>query len=321
MKPVHKRSLCAAAAATLWALTVAPAQAEIPLAGLRPGITARQELVPLLRRQGGRGPGRFDFNPTLETRAHGYKIEAVSFGGAVAVLVRRREGSIAAYLARGVATSRRLEASLGPFGRLDMRFHPDSNTPLPRRRRRCRAPVSHQRREGTWVGRFEFIGEDGYLSLDLPRAQGSIRRIHPSCSGPPSRRRPRTASTSSGPFAPFAPRKAIGAGWHDGLESVQVVGLGGKGRVVYVASTQEAFGAVGVLRLAVAQDKPETLSVNDALTRGVMSPPPPFHGSGTYLAAPDGSSTWLGDLTVNFPGAPALPLAGERFTAEVELPL
>ena len=70
--------------------------------------------------------------------------------------------------------------------------------------------------------------------------------------------------------------------------------------------------------LAIAPPK-KSFALNDAVTAATITPPPPFHAKGSYRAAPDGTTSWTGPLSVSFPGAPRLPLAGEEFKATLEV--
>jgi hypothetical protein len=77
-------------------------------------------------------------------------------------------------------------------------------------------------------------------------------------------------------------------------------------------------GDLAILRFAfTASDSARAFSVDNALTRAQVKPPAPFHGTGTYRAASDGTKTWTGGLAINFPGAPRLPLTGPEFKPEL----
>lgn len=313
------RGLIVALAAAAALTGSSSAQARVPLALLRARADAWKQVEPLLRAKASH-PSGFDFEPTFEIdQGDGYKIKVTAAGSAVAVLVGRGTRAVTAYLARGTASSRRLKASFGTFGELDMRFHPAEPAP---RKPRCARHRRFSRRPGTWTGKFRFLGEGGYLSIDAHRASGGIRRPRVPC---PHLRadRPRgpRATSSRNPFSSFSLRQAFAAGWHRGLESADLFGFELGGRTQYVALTQQVFGRVGVIRVASVRDKGRTFTVNDALTHAEASPSHPFHGSGTFTAFPDGTTAWTGDLTVNFPGAPAFPLTGDQFKVEVRRPL
>lgn len=322
MRDAFRSSAIAAVALLAFAvLGSAPAQAETPFARLQDRADAWKQVEPLLRKRAHPKASGFDFEPTFKVKtASGYTVRVAALGSSVAVIVGRGEGKLSAYLTRGIATSRRLQASYGPFGELDMRFHPSARVPKLPPRRGCHGLVKYPERHGTWVGSLRFEGEDHSFAIDVHRAGGGIRRQTPICFFHHHRRHS-TATASAGPFSSFFPREAVAAGWHRGLESATVVGLDGLAGTVYFAFSQRVSGPVAIIHIAATVAKPGTLSVNSALTHAEISPPAPFHGTGTYTAAPDGSTAWTGDLTVNFPGLPAFPLTGEEFKAEVRRPL
>jgi hypothetical protein len=49
-----------------------------------------------------------------------------------------------------------------------------------------------------------------------------------------------------------------------------------------------------------------------------VKPPAPFSGTASFVADPGKQTgSWLGDLTVSFPGRPDVRLAGKRFEGSV----
>jgi hypothetical protein len=321
------------ASVTLGAST---AQAQVPLERPGPAASVWKQIVPLVRKEAPAGNKGFDFRPTLRVKtASGYRIEATQIGGAIAVIVGRRKGTVTAYLARGVATSRRLEADLGRFGKLDMRFRPSPHlAPLPSHPH-CHGSVRYPKRRGVWVGSFRFSGEGDYVSVRVHRARGSIRRETPVCARSHFFVR-RSATASSDPFSSFVSNEELVAEWRHGPESAEFLAARLLVNPIFIASSEQALGSVAIIRFAVANVAIATqhsgsaavaaqrsggLVVNDTLTHAEAAPPPPFHGVGVYTASPDGTRTWTGDLTVNFPGAPWFPLTGEAFEAEAQRPL
>jgi hypothetical protein len=309
-----RRGALALAVTAICAGFVPGAQARTVLDRPQPRGDAWAQIEPLLRERSRPKATDFDFEPTFKLKtASGFTVRVAAFGSSVGVLVGRGKHDVSGYLARGVATSRRLQASFGRFGRLEMRFHPSTVPSKPGARPGCRGRHRHPELPGTWEGTLRFKSDGGYVSVDVHRALGSIRRRGELC---PSHR-PRPATASSGPFSSFSLDDSVAAGWHQGLEGAQVMGFEARKGVLYLAFAQQAFGSVAILRVASVLAKPGTLSVNSALTHAEISPPAPFHGTGTYTAAPDGTTAWAGSLTVNFPGSPRFPLTGERFKAEV----
>jgi hypothetical protein len=304
-------------AVVAWCLALGPGPASArPFAArLQHRADAWRQLKPLLQERAGRKVSGFDFEPTVRLKSEsGETVRVFAIGSSVAIAIGRGRHAVSVYLARGTATSRRLKASYGPFGRIDMRFHP-SPAPKLRGSHGCKGRLRHPALAGVWVGALRFQSEGHRVDLEVHRARGSVRREGLACFTP---HRPRTATASSGPFSSFSLFDLVSAGWHQGLESAQVTGLETGRGTLYLAFTQRVLGSVGILSLAVAADeKPGTLTISSALTHAEIAPPAPFHGTGIYEAAPDGSTTWTGDLTVNLPDVPRFPLAGERFKAEV----
>jgi hypothetical protein len=309
--------LVATVAVAVWVGIVPSAvQARSSFSRLQERVTAWRQVEPLLRERVPPKDGGFDFEPNFELKtASGYVVRVAAIGNSVAVIAGRGRHDLSVYLARGVATSQRLQASYGSFGTLDMRFHPSAAVPSRQVPRDCHGRLDHPKLPGVWVGKLRFRSEGHRVAVDIHRALGSIRRRRPVCT---PLHRHRQATSSSGPFSSFSLRDAVGAGWHRGLESADVVGFDTHLGTLYLAFAQRALHSVAILDLAVAVAKPGTLTINGALTHAAISPPAPFHGTGTYTAAPDGSTAWAGDLTVNFPDAPRFPLTGEAFKAEVK---
>lgn len=322
-----KSSIVVGVAVLALAAAASPALARIPLAQLRAHTSSWRQVETLVRARAGKpAAGGFDFHPTLHLKtASGYRVEVISAGSAVAMIVGRRHGgAFTAYLARGVATSRRLKASFGRFGKIDMRFHPSPHVrPLHPPPHRCHGILTYPQHRGTWAGSFHFTGEGNYVSIRIHRAAGSIRRTKPVCLHLFTVRKRRSTAVASGPFSAFSLRKELVAGWRHGLESLEFAGVDTPFGTLFISQSIQALGSVSILRIALAISKPGSgdLNVNEALTHAEVKPPTPFHGVGTYSAAPDGTATWLGDLSVNFPGSPGLPLTGDQFKVEVKRPL
>jgi len=118
----------------------------------------------------------------------------------------------------------------------------------------------------------------------------------------------------------FLPKAAVLALSRDGVNFSAVAGVESKRSSAFFATHEESRGKLAIIRVAEARKPRRHIKVNEALTSARLTPPAPFHGSGRYRAAPDGSATWTGDLSVNFPGAPRFPLAGPSFEPFLEVP-
>jgi hypothetical protein len=245
-----------------------------------------------------------------------YEIGVRTAGDAVVVTVvrrsRRRSGAAADYLARGVATPERLRASFGRFGKISMHFRESRHRPWFGKRRRCHGAGRFVSRRGVFVGNFRFRGEDGYVAVHVHRAKGSISSLASKCRRREQRRS--DARSSSLLEDPFSDLIAID---RNGLDSTVFAAISYRGRLEYFAEREENRGRLAILRAAVVEASGE-LPLNEAVTAGRFAPGSPFHGAGRYRAAPDGSTSWSGNLSVDFPGAPRFPLAGPGYETFLE---
>jgi hypothetical protein len=246
----------------------------------------------------------------------GYEVEVMTTGSAVYLLVRKgrfgRRLVTTAYLARGVAAPERLQATFGEFGRVSMRFRESRNRTWIGKRRSCRGAQRFVKRRGVFVGSLRFKGEDGYVSLNTHRAKGSVVTAAQKCLDQ-RRARPPLAQQSShlSAFAALA---------RDGVDFTGFLAIGAR-KTVFLAVHEETRAKLAIISVAVVHNRSDPLQVNEALTRASVSPPAPFHGTGRYAAGPDGTTTWSGNLSVNFPGTPRFPLTGPDFEPLIEVPL
>ncbi len=224
---------------------------------------------------------------------------------------RRRSGAATEYLARGVAASERLQANFGKFGKISMRFRESKHRPWFGKKRRCHGAGRFVVRRGVFVGNFRFRGEDGYVTVQVHRAKGSISSLASKC----RRDRHRSGARSSALFEdPFSDLIAID---RNGLDSTVFAAISYRGKLEYFAEREENSGRLAILRSAFVEAHGE-LPLNEAVTAGRFTPGSPFHASGRYRAAPDGSTSWSGNLSVDFPGAPRFPLAGPGYETFLE---
>jgi hypothetical protein len=247
----------------------------------------------------------------------GYKVGVSTFGGAVILEVwrgRKGQRTSTAYLARGVSAPERLQATFGKFGRVSMRFRQSKNRTWRGKRRSCRGSSRFVKRRGLFVGNLRFKGEGGYVSVRVKRAKGTVVAEARKCR---NRRQPPTLPDFS--FLFFEPQSALFSLAREGVDSTAFLALEGRRKTLFLVSDEESRGKLAIVRLGVVR-APRKLRFNEALTAGSVSPPAPFHGTGLYRAFPDGSNTWSGDLTINFPGAPRFPLTGPSYETLLEVP-
>jgi hypothetical protein len=299
---------CAAILAFALALLIAPdAQAALPTPGLA------SVLPPHLRSQVGAPlpPPRQFISSFVVEADDGYKVKVGTTGSAVILEVSHRHGrgqAETAYLARGVATPERLQATFGRFGRVSMHFRQAAGAG--NGGAVCRHGERFLERRGVFVGSFEFEGEGGYLRVARRRVKGTIRRPAGFC---PRRHH-------HGDFSILFEQPAgMFAVSRDGVDVTVFFTFEFGGQTEYFAAREETRGKLAIARFA-AVPKGKPFHINEAATAVKLVPPAPFHGSGLYRAAPDGTSTWSGRLSVNFPGAPRYPLTGPRFQVFLEAP-
>lgn len=250
--------------------------------------------------------------------AGAFMVDVRTEGDAVAVTVGRvfgQERAVAtSYLARGVAAPERLQASFGKLGEISMRFRESRNRRWFGKQRRCRGKGRFVVRRGVFVGSFRFRGEGGYPAVRVHRVKGAISTLAAKCRKRDGRRRDRSSSFTEESFS------ALIASDRDGVESTDFATLSLGGDLVYFGQREENRGRLAILRQALVIGHGR-LPLNEAVTAGRFSPGAPFHGSGRYRAAPDGSTSWSGNLTVDFPGAPRFPLTGPTFETFLEVGL
>jgi hypothetical protein len=301
--------LFALLSAALVLLGPGSAAAQSPLRSIVPGDFLAAEVGgPVVR------------EPSVRTGFHldpagPFLVDVRTEGDAVTVTVGRvlgrKRGVATSYLARGVAAPERLKASFGKLGEISMRFRESSNRRWFGKKRRCRGKGRFVVRRGVFVGNFSFQGEGGYPAIRVHRVKGSISSLAAKCRKPDRRRRDRRSSFLDESFS------GLIASDRDGVEATDFAALSFGGDLVYLAQREENRGRLAILRQAIVIGRGE-LPLNEAVTAGRFSPGSPFHGSGRYRAAPDGSASWLGNLTVDFPGARRFPLAGPTYAIFLE---
>jgi hypothetical protein len=202
-----------------------------------------------------------------------------------------------------------IKADLGPFGKINMRWHPNGRVGvLPVR---CKYGHFHiYVDEGTYRGSVHIVGENGFTTGTAHQVRGKTGWYHLGGCG---------YSTSEGFPGPgilleasiFESRLP-----KDSYRYLSVVQNRPGERVSYFASMGEKRGRFAIGLHAYAFGRPRTLTVDNPLSTGTIRPPAPFSGTGTFeRIARHRPGRWRGDLTVDFPGRPDVPLAGKNFGA------
>jgi hypothetical protein len=296
-------------------------------------VSIPPQLRALLRQRTQPSPARSNFESRFAMKVgHGYEMAVIGQGRVVQVEIGRpsslQQGppggspigtseALTFYIARGTVTPHRIAASFGKFGRVNVHFKPAGPPVESQSQRRCRGVDHFTVQRGAFVGSVRFSGEDNYFAAHSHHARGRIRtplRLH--CA--PPRLHPRAGSLQRAIHPiDFGSHASLSAFWRHGVHSIGLFSFGIRKAQLTAAFTEESLGSVALIHFGLAISKPKILTVDDALTSATLTPPAPFHGSGTYSAAPDGTKTWTGPLSVNFPGAPRWPLTGEQFKVKV----
>jgi hypothetical protein len=119
-------------------------------------------------------------------------------------------------------------------------------------------------------------------------------------------------SRQVGRWPKFTPT-VLAAFWRQVVSSTDFFSFQIGEKTLYLAVTEESKGSMAEVRYAAVVARSKTFVSDDALTSATVRPPAPFHGTGSYAAAPDGTKSWTGSLSVSFPGAPRFPLTGPQF--------
>jgi hypothetical protein len=230
--------------------------------------------------------------------------------------------AVTAYVARGTVTPRRIAASFGDLGELDLRFRPASRVVKSPSRKRCRGADHFTSQLGVFVGGIRFSGEKNYVAVRSHRAKGRIRSpLRLRCASSRFRFRAAASRRQARPVPqhPSFARSFLWASNRHGVSATELIAFRIAKTTLFLAVTEEGLGSMARIRYALATEHSKrAFTLNDSLTTASLEPPSPFRGRATYSAAPDGTASWSGPLSVSLPGAPRLPLAGEEFTATLE---
>ncbi len=245
-------------------------------------------------------PGEFALEGSngFEIRVAGYP---ASFGSPSEVaLIASRNGSYAAYIAPATATATSFAASFGPLGRVAVNYRPVGGTET--RVGRCGRTISYA--AGYYEGTIEFHGEGGYTDLSASAAPGDLKFLCGTATVVVSGSGIDGAVLSAGSLA--------GSGLF-----FQAVKNHPGAKSFFRASSYESNGDVGIVRLVRATAGPAAFRVTRSFRTATVTPPPPFAGTGR-LRRPSGNRPhWTGNLTVDFPGHPGVPLTGSAMRASI----
>jgi hypothetical protein len=263
-------------------------------------------------------PGHFVFpaSRTLEASvpaSHGFRLQ-ISARPRQGLVVQASNGqTITSYWVKtAIVDGGTIKARLPGIGRLALRFQPDG--PAHEGEPFCKGRPDRVE-TGTFVGAIHFRGERGYTEVTATKARGRIitsyRQVcggNDSDSAIPDDIRWITLSAGTerpnGSYASFsASRIETGFGDDDGTS--------------LLAFANDPPGRIQIFRIASVTGNAALFNVPDLERRGsaTVIAKAPFSGTATYRAEGNGTASWTGDLSVEFPGLGEVRLAGPKFSA------
>ncbi|MBS1678752.1 MAG: hypothetical protein JST08_15350 [Actinobacteria bacterium] len=200
-----------------------------------------------------------------------------------------------------------IRASLGRFGRIDLRWVPDGRigeVDLACHGHGVRRHFLFDR--GAYVGTLRFRGGDGFTAVRAHRIEWrpSWYDGHTTC------------HRGGSEVIPGAGRILEAAiGHRDPKVRFYAYQPKPGTKVEYEAYDRELVGRVEVERTAWTYGNPRTLTAPRDLAAATIAPPAPFTGSATFERLNGAHGSWLGDLAVRFPDVAGVPMAGDPFGA------
>ncbi len=246
--------------------------------------------------------------------SHGYRIE-VKASEATATLAATRAkphaetGSQSTYIARLRSGAGAIRATFGHLGSVKMRFRPSGPVTESKPQRNCIGPDHFTIHHGVFVGGLEFRGEGGYTEVKASRVKGvSLSPSSLLCGN--FGESARASAADGGP----RPTYRFQASFRSRLLAEFFEATTDRAKQsMFFAEVDQTVGSLAIDRLAIAHGRARAFATDSALSFATISPTAPFDGTGSLTRDPTGSRLWNGSLTVDFPGAPDVPLTGPPF--------
>ena len=246
----------------------------------------------------------------------GYRIGISANDRRYVTLKASKAGASTEYQVRGRRTEEfGISARLPGRGSVQLRFIPNGREHRFRLYSNCDGPGAVVR-EGVVKGRIRFTGEGGYTRVRAGQARAEVvrwerqrcRYLEP---GKGPRRKKRASLSAFSPGSPLVEFSATRFAAHERPASRQVA---------FRASVDSTQGRMEISRsISVPAERqsfmtPEPKTAPEQL---VLSPPPPFSGTASFLRTPESTFAWEGTLSVLFPGTTRpLHLVGPDFIVQ-----
>ncbi len=271
-------------------------------------------LVAVLGAAGPASAGTLPVPPGFQLKAsNGYLLSVLGFRNpdtgqsALLVSLGSRRSSVIYSTRAAQVTETSIEADLGVLGRIDVEFVP-SGEARPERSDCGGKPILFD--SGHYAGQIEFEGEEGFSKAHATSAVGYGKLLlNLVC----SESRP---TEGIGGHSPGARLTAHGKG-RAGVEFSAFKNSPTR-PVRFTASIEERRGRMEISRGVGVMASPGAFAFDVPAGVASVEPPAPFSGRAEYSRHAGGRSTWAGDLSVDFPGRPDVPLTGTGTRVSLE---
>lgn len=209
------------------------------------------------------------------------------------------------YRAPAVVTETSMHAILGELGEISVEFERTGQAKVVGgNRRNCGPPVSFD--SGSFVGRIDFHGEEGFTEVEATSAPGAVGLFCGSFG---------TGRTN------FKSRGAELFVRNPGLGPAFDVVKQRPGAVArFEAGISEYRESIVIDRTLTADIAPGAFRYDQRLQTATLQPPAPFSGTATFDRHRRVNRRWQGDLTVDLPGHADVPLVGPTLRAYLVRP-
>jgi hypothetical protein len=251
----------------------------------------------------------------------GYSVSVTGHGHHHVEVLATKGRYFAFYRVRGSVSRDHIDADLGRFGRVSVRFDGSVRPEPDPFAGECsgRRPIHET---GLFRGAVEFRGEHGFTRVSARSVRGDLyRTFRQVC-----RLRDRSGAGASG-TAGFAitvlaaGSRSAGRGiYFDAFRLDREPGGGRPSPWITTAGLSEQLGRIALSKVVVTESSPAEIRVS---AKGVhpasadVAPGRPFAGTAFFREAPAPAPEWTGDLNLRLPGVGPTGLAGEQFDAEL----
>jgi hypothetical protein len=260
--------------------------------------------------------------------SNGYAVSVHTSGHRQIKIGVEKGESFAFYTGLGHVSRKGIDADLGRFGRISLRFLPKARSRgpgldkvlPPALRGRCRGRALVLER-GVLVGNIRFEGEHGYVRAVSHRIKASLGRGYKQVCGRKSGARAGASASRDKIELLLLSLEAHRHGVERTLTMFSIPfptkhGKRPDGITIALAQRKEKIEGVGTAKATVFISDVVGLDVSPRGKQPLSAEaklPTPFAGTGVYLKEPGQKPTWSGDFGVHLPGSGVVPLTGDEF--------